>query len=41
MPVGNEYTVSGRAFRHLADLSGKSVREVIRELPEPAWNSEP
>ncbi len=30
----NEYYVSGRAFRHLASLSGKSLREIVRILPE-------
>ncbi len=37
----NEYYVSGRAFRHLASLSGKSLREIVRILPETAWNYEP
>jgi len=36
----NEYYVSGRAFRHLASLSGKGLREVIKNLPETAWNYE-
>ena len=40
MPGGGSY-LSGRAFRHLADLSGKSVREIARNLPEAAWNHEP
>ena len=39
-PNGDCY-VSGRAFRHLADLSGKSVREIAANLPEAAWNYEP
>jgi len=37
----NEYYVSGRAFRHLASLSGKGLREIVKNLPEPAWNCEP
>ena len=37
----NEYYVSGRAFRHLARLSGKNLREIVKNLPETAWNSEP
>ena len=36
-PNGDCY-VSGRAFRHLAGLSGKSVREIVRNLPETTWN---
>jgi GNAT superfamily N-acetyltransferase len=36
-----ECYVSGRAFRHLADLSGKPLREIVRNLPEPVWNREP
>lgn len=38
---GDDYYVSGRAFRHLASLSGKSLREIVKNLPETAWNSEP
>ena len=38
---GGEFYVSGRAFRHLAGLSGKSVRETIKNLPETDWNYEP
>lgn len=42
MIVGeNDYYVSGRAFRHLASLSGKNLREIARNLPETAWNHEP
>ncbi|MEJ7576875.1 MAG: GNAT family N-acetyltransferase [Pyrinomonadaceae bacterium] len=37
----NEYYVSGRAFRHLANLSGEGVREIVKNLPETAWNYEP
>lgn len=36
-PNGECY-VSGRAFRHLASLADKPVREIIRNLPETAWN---
>lgn len=36
-----EFYVSGRAFRHLAGLSGKSAREIAGNLPETAWNYEP
>ena len=35
-----ECYVSGRAFRHLTELSGKNVREAVRNLPEMAWNYE-
>ncbi len=38
---GDECYVSGRAFRRLADLSGKNPREVASGLPEMAWNFEP
>jgi GNAT superfamily N-acetyltransferase len=37
LPNGDCY-LSGRAFRHFAGLSEKSVREVIRNLPETDWN---
>ena len=37
----NEYYVSGRAFRHLASLSGQGLREIVKNLPETAWNYEP
>jgi len=37
----NDYYVSGRAFRRLAELSGKSPREIVSGLPEVAWNYEP
>ena len=37
---GAECYVSGRAFRQLAELSGKSVREIVRHMPETAWNYE-
>jgi len=39
-PDGTSY-VSGRAFRHLAGLAGKNVREIVRNLPPAAWNYEP
>jgi GNAT superfamily N-acetyltransferase len=39
-PDGELY-VSGHAFRHLAELSGKNPREIVRNLPEAAWNYEP
>jgi hypothetical protein len=35
-----ECYVSGRAFRHLAGLSGRSLREIVRNLPETGWNYE-
>lgn len=38
--AGDECYVSGRAFRRLAELSGKSLREVVSELPEMGWNYE-
>ena len=40
LPDGESY-VSGKAFRRLAELSGKSLREIIKEMPEAAWNHEP
>lgn len=39
-PNGDFY-VSGRAFRHLAGLSGKSIREIIKNLPKTEWNYQP
>ena len=36
-----ECYVSGRAFRHLAGLSGKSIREIIKNLPKTEWNYQP
>jgi len=42
MKLGDaDYYVSGRAFRHLAGLSGRNLREIARNLPEAAWNHEP
>ena len=32
--------VGGRAFRHLAGLAGRPPREVLRSLPDRAWNHE-
>lgn len=32
--------VSGRAFRRLAELAARSVREIARALPDRAWNYE-
>lgn len=37
---GANCIVSGRAFRRLAELAGRSVREVVRSLPETSWNHE-
>jgi len=39
-PDGTSY-VSGRAFRHLAGLADKNLREIVGNLPETAWNYEP
>ena len=30
--------LSGRAFQHIADLSGRGVREILRGLPPQGWN---
>lgn len=38
---GGDCYVSGRAFRHLAGLSGRSLREMVGDLPETGWNHEP
>lgn len=40
LPDGESY-VSGRAFRRLAELVGKSLREIVKNLPDAAWNREP
>jgi len=40
LPDGESY-VSGRAFRRLAELSGERLREIIKKMPEVAWNNEP
>jgi len=39
-PNGECY-ISGRAFRHLAGLSGRPLREIVKNLPKIAWNYEP
>ena len=33
-----ECTVSGRAFRSLVDMKDKSMREIVGQLPNIAWN---
>lgn len=38
---GNDYYLSGRAFRHFANLSGRNVKDIVRNLPVTAWNYEP
>ena len=38
---GGDCYVSGRAFRRLAELSGRSVREIVGNLPKTEWNHEP
>jgi GNAT superfamily N-acetyltransferase len=38
---GADYMIGGRAFRRLAELAGKGVREIARGLPRKAWNHEP
>lgn len=35
-----ECTISGRAFRRLVELRGRTLREIAGQLPEPAWNYE-
>src|SRR5215218_10137567 len=40
LPGGESY-VSGRAFRRLAELSGENPREIVKKMPEAAWNYEP
>jgi GNAT superfamily N-acetyltransferase len=32
--------VSGRGFRRLAEHHGRSIREMMRHLPEPSWSYE-
>jgi GNAT superfamily N-acetyltransferase len=39
-PSGDAH-LSGRAFRHLAQSKGTSVREILRSLPPVAWNTVP
>ncbi|MBD2075830.1 GNAT family N-acetyltransferase [Phormidium sp. FACHB-592] len=38
---GADCYVSGRAFRQLTELSEQHLRDVVRNLPKPAWNYEP
>src|SRR5579863_3353819 len=38
---GNDYILGGKAFRHLAALSGLPVRALARSLPDKEWNFEP
>jgi GNAT superfamily N-acetyltransferase len=38
---GDEVVVSGRAFRKLAELDGRSAREILGSLPPLEWNHEP
>jgi len=38
---GADCIVGGRAFRVLADLSGRPIRELVRGLPKKEWNYEP
>ncbi len=33
-------TVAGRALRRLAELAGRSAREIAQRLPERSWNYE-
>lgn len=37
---GADANVGGRAFDHLADLAGKSPRDIARSLPKREWNYE-
>lgn len=38
---GLECTLSGRAFRQLAELENSPTRELVRSLPDRSWNYEP
>ena len=38
---GGEAHLSGRAFRQMASLSGKPLREMVKGLPRPEWGREP
>ena len=38
---GTEFITGGRAFRKLAELSGKPPREMVSALPNKSWNYEP
>ncbi len=37
---GLEYTLSGRAFRHVSSLQGASARMLVTAMPEKQWNFE-
>ena len=39
-PSGETH-LSGRAFRHLAQLKDSTVRGLVHQLPLPEWNHEP
>ena len=38
---GGEAYLSGRAFRHMASLSGRPLREIVKDLPPPEWGRGP
>ncbi len=38
---GTNFNVAGRAFRELAELSGKPPRVIASKLPDVTWNEEP
>ena len=40
MAGNGECYLSGRAFKHIAGFAGKPVREMVRSVPDPAWNLE-
>ena len=40
-PGSGEVHLSGRAFRQMASLAGRSARDIARELPRPEWNFDP
>ncbi len=37
----HELILGGRAFRTIAQLAGAAPRDIVRGLPDPAWNHEP
>ena len=37
----NEYNISGKALRQLANLAGKSPREILQGLPTQEMNYQP
>lgn len=39
-PAGGEARLGGRAFRRMAELSGRSIRQMLGALPDPGWNFE-